>query len=113
MKLTIILGLLFISTIDNTWLEYCVRNWLLPAPVNVCVTDPNDPNNLITYPIRVFINYEVMVSRTDSQIDAIAEQYGHRPGIAWNDYYNWCYTGVNETGDGPAKMWICDPNYGD
>jgi len=63
------------SQYDEVWFQYCARNWLCEVPVTVCVDGQCQT-------VRVFVDYEVMVSRTDPQIPEGA-------GVGWND--QWCW----------------------
>lgn len=60
---------------DVIWLQYCARNWLKEVPVSVSHEGQ-------TWTVMVYMDYQVMASRTDPQIPEGA-------GVGWNDECGW------------------------
>lgn len=106
---------LWAAQIDDGWHQYCARNWLREVPVNVCLPDPNDPNVIVDHPVRVRINYRVLISRDAPEIQQVLRDYYEQTGtyrsggIAWNDE-GWCYGGAFVTPENTTGMRRCDPN---
>lgn len=63
------------SLYDEVWFQYCARNLLCEVPVTVCVDGQCQT-------VMVFVDYEVLVSRTAPEIPDGA-------GVGWNDYSCW------------------------
>jgi hypothetical protein len=66
---------LLCTTFDDVWFNYCARNWLTEVPVNICVDGQCQR-------ILIYMDYQVMVSRTAPEIPEGA-------GVGWNDYSCW------------------------